>query len=65
MASDPLTASVLRGALGGAKQALNRETGYRALETGERQTDGPDNVTMALSTPGSVWRITVERVRTS
>ena len=65
MPADPLTVSVLRGALGGAKQALNRETGYRALEAGERQMDGPDNVTMQLSTPGSVWRITVERTRTS
>jgi hypothetical protein len=40
---DVLTVSVLRGALGGAKHAL---------EAGERQTDGPDTVTMA-SMPGT------------
>lgn len=61
---DVLTVRVLTGALGGAKAALTRETGYRALVVGERDAAG-DTATAQLSTPGSVWKVTVERVRSS
>jgi hypothetical protein len=61
---DPLTVSVLTSAVGGAKRALTRETGYRALDAGERDADG-DTASAQLSTPGSVWKITVERERSS
>jgi hypothetical protein len=60
---DALAASVARRAAGGAKAALKIETGYEAFEVETvRRADG---TTVWLSTPGSKWKITIERERTS